>query len=129
MEQLRYCGELPPDIKAYQQYLEDMRRGKTLLQLQGVQAEITPEIRRSWAARSFTPVITPLGVFDEVVCNISYHFHKHGSKYYSITRMTEAAKRYFAHNQGTGKLNDQGLLKFPDGSIFEPDGRIVTFVS
>jgi hypothetical protein len=129
MEQLRYCGELPQDIKAYQQYLDDMRRGKTLLQLQGVQLEITSEIRSSWSARSFTPVITPQGIFDEVVCNISYHFHKHGSKYYSITRMTEEAKLYFARNLGKGKLNEQGLLKFPDGSIYEPDGRIVTFVS
>ena len=129
MEHLRYCGELPHDSKAYQQYLEDMRRGKTLLQLQAVQREVTPEIRRSWSARSFTPVLTPIGVFDEVICNISYHFHKHGSKYYSVTKMTEEAKRFFTANRATAVLNPQGLLKFTDGSIYEPDGRIVTFVS
>jgi hypothetical protein len=129
MEHLRYCGESPQDNKAYQQYLEDMRRGKTLLQLKAVQREMTPAIRQSWSARSFSPVLTPAGVFDEVICNISYHFHKHGSKYYSITRMTEVAKRYFALTRVQAVENPQGLLKFPDGSIYEKDGRIVTFVS
>ena len=129
MEHLRYCGEMPQDNKAYQQYLEDMRRGKTLLQLQAVQREITPEIRQSWSVRTFSPVMTPAGMFDEVVCNISYHFHKHGSKYYSITRMTEEARRFFAANRGSAAENALGLLKFPDGSIYEKDGRIITFVS
>ena len=129
MEHLRYCGELPQDNKAFQQYLKDMKRGKTLLQLQAVQREITPQIRQSWSARTFTPVITPEGMFDEIVCNISYHFQKHGSKYYSITLMTQAAKDYFALNRRSAVINPQGLLKFPDGSIYEPDGRVVTFVS
>jgi hypothetical protein len=129
MEQLRYCGELPQDMRAYQQYLADVRRGKSLQQLMGVRMEMTDEIRRSWSARSFTPVITPQGIFDEVVCNISYHFHKHGEKYYSITRMTEEAKSFWANNQGRGRLTNEGLLKFPEGNIYEPDGRIVTFVT
>lgn len=109
--------------------MEDVRRGKSLMQLQAVQSEITPAIRQSWSARSFTPVWTPAGVFDEVVCNISYHFNKHGSKYYSITQMTEAARQYFAQNRSKAVTNAQGLLKLPDGSIYETDGRIVTFVS
>ena len=129
MEHLRYCGESPQDNKAYQQYLEDMRRGKTLLQLRAVQREITPEIRQSWSSRSFTPVMTPAGMFEEVICNISYHFHKHGSKHYSITRMTAAARQYFQQKHTEAVENVPGLLKFPDGSIYEKDGRIVTFVS
>jgi hypothetical protein len=128
MDHLRYCDGDPHDNKAYQQYLEDMRWAKTLLR-QAVLNEIAQSIRQRSSARSFTAVMTPVGMFDEIVCNISYYFNKQGSKYFSITRMTEAAKQHFATNRARAVLNAQGLLRFPDGRTYETDGRIVTSVS
>ena len=40
--------------------------------------------------------------------------------------MTEAAKQYFELNKSKSKL-EGGNLKFPNDSVFMPDGRIVTF--
>jgi hypothetical protein len=90
-----------------------------------VQKEVTSEIRQSWSARSFTPVQTSQGIFDDVVCNISYHFNKHGAKYGSVVIMTQAAQQYFKQNRHLAVLSS-GILKLPDG-LFEQDGRIITF--
>src|ERR671939_370238 len=95
VEHLLYSGESPEDRFAYQRYLNDIKRGKSLFQLKAVAREMTLDIRRSWSERSFTPVSTPEGNFDAVVCNVSYHFHKHGSKYGSIGLMTQEAREYF----------------------------------
>ncbi len=127
IEHLPYKGESPQDRLAYQRYLADIKRGKSLLQLKAVAREMTPDIRQSWSARSFTVVSTPEGDFDAVVCNISYHFNKHGSKYGSIRVMTQEAKRYFQQYRQQATPNGFGLLKLPNGSLFELDGRIVTY--
>ncbi len=128
VEHLPYRGESPHDRFSFQRYIDDVRRGKSLLQLLAVNREMTPEIRQSWAARSFTRVVTPEGEFDETVCNVTYHFHKHGSKYGSIRLMTQAAKHYFQQHRHEAVETGFGLLRFPDGSLFEKSGRIVTFV-
>jgi hypothetical protein len=125
MEHLPYRGESPSDRFAYELYREEIKRGKTLLQLMAVQKEATPEIRKHWSARSFTPVQTSQGIFDDVVCNISYHFNKHGAKYISVALMTQEAQKYFVANHHAAILSN-GILKLPRGS-FEQDGRIITF--
>jgi hypothetical protein len=73
-------------------------------------------------------VSTPDGDFDAVVCNVSYHFHAHGQKYGSIRLMTQLAKQFFEQQRQQAVDNGYGLLKLPDGSLFERDGRIVTYV-
>jgi hypothetical protein len=128
VEELLYGGEPASDRLAYQRYLADVHRGKSLLQLQAVAAGLTPEVRRHWSPRSFTPVRTPTGEFDAVVCNVAYHFHKHGQRYGTVARMTEAALRAYREHQREKVRRADGLWKLPDGSLFEPDGRIVTFV-
>jgi hypothetical protein len=129
IEYLPYGGESPRSWTVFQQYLSEVQRGKSLLQLKAVAAGITPEIRRSWSARSFTKVQTSDGEFDEVVCNISYHFHKHGQKYGDIRRMTDAALRAFLEHRHEATVREtDGILRLPDGSLFEVDGRIITFV-
>jgi hypothetical protein len=125
VERLPYQGESPADRLAYQQYLDDVQRGKSLLQLIAVKKATTPEIRRSWSPRSFTAAQTSQGIFDDVICNISYHFNKHGSKYGTVALMTHAAQQYFTQNRRQA-IPSAGLLKLPRG-IFEQDGRIVTF--
>jgi hypothetical protein len=126
MEHLPYRGESASDRFAYERYRDEVKRGKSLLQLMAVQKALTPEIHRSWSPRSFTAVKTSQGVFDDVVCNISYHFNKHGTKYGSIALMTRAAQQYLNHNRHLA-VPFSGLLRLPDGSLFEQDGRIVTF--
>jgi len=126
IEHLPYLGESPSDRYAYEKYLEEVKRGKSLLQLMAVKVQITPEIRKSWSARTFTAVQTSQGAFDDLVCNISYHFNKHGAKYGSIAVMTQAAQQYFRENRSKA-FSQAGLLRFPSGSLFEQDGRIVTF--
>lgn len=129
IEYLLYGGEAPQNQAAFQRYLAEVQRGKSLLQLQAVAAAITPAIRQSWSARSFTPIQTSHGRFDQVVCNVSYHFHKHGQKYGTIQRMTDEARRYFLSHRAEAEVRKtDGLLVFPNGSLYEPDGRIVTFV-
>jgi hypothetical protein len=129
-ESLLYGGESPKNWITVQRYLLDVQRGKSLLQLKAMADELTPEIRRQWSPRTFTPIHTSESVFDEVVCNISFHFHKHGQVYVTARRMTDAALRYFReHRSESVKREKDGLLQFPDGSLFEVDGRIVTFVS
>ena len=127
-EYLPYRGESPQDRLAYERYLVDVKRGKSFLQLKAVASQMTPDIRRSWSARSFTAVSTPEGEFDAVICNVSYHFHTHGHKYGSIRFMTQHAQQYFEQNRQQAVDNAYGLLRFPDGSLFESDGRIVTYV-
>lgn len=128
-EFLLYGGESPQNRIAYDRYLQDVQRGKSLLQLQAVAESITPHIRENWSARSFTPVETSAGRFDEIVCNISYHFHKHGQKYGTIQRMTDEALRYFQEHRSQAQLrNTDGLLILPNRSLYEPNGKIVTFV-
>jgi hypothetical protein len=87
-EDLPYRGESPKDRLAYERYLADIKRGKSGLQLRAVAEESIPEIRRSWSARSFTPVSTSAGEFDAIVCNVSYYFHGHGQDFGSIRLMT-----------------------------------------
>jgi hypothetical protein len=127
IEHLPYSGESPSDRYAYERYREEVKRGKNLLQLMAVRNQVTPEIRKSWSARTFTAVQTSQGLFDDLICNISYHFNKHGAKYGSIAAMTRAAQQYFRENRSRASLR-AGLLLFPNGSLFEQDGRIVTFV-
>jgi hypothetical protein len=128
IEHLPYNGEPPQDRFAHQQYLADLKRGKSLIQLKAVASEMTPDVRQSWSVRSFTSVSTPEGNFDAIVCNASYHYNKHGSKYGSIRLMTQQAKRYFQQHRHQATPNGFGLLKLPNGSLYETDGRIVTFV-
>jgi hypothetical protein len=128
-EYLLYGGESSNDRIAYQRYLADVQRGKSLLQLQAVAEGITPEIRKAWSPRSFTKIETSEGTFDEVICNISYHFHKHGQKFGTIEKMTEEAQRLFRDRRSEARVRKtDGLLQFPGGSLFEINGRIVTFV-
>lgn len=128
IEYLLYGGESPKSRFAFERYLAEVKRGKSLLQLQAVAEAITPDIRRSWSARSFTPIQTAERVFDEIVCNISYHFWKHGQKYCSIRRMTDEALRFFHKHRCEAKIRKaDGLLVLPGGSLFEPTGKIVTF--
>jgi hypothetical protein len=129
VEYLLSGGESPQDLFAREQYRLDIMRGKSLLQLQAVADSITPQIRQSWAPGSFTPIQTPVGRFDEIVCNLSYHFHKHGQKYGTIQSMTDEALRYFHGHRNEATIREtDGLLVFPNGSLFEQNGRIVTFV-
>jgi len=99
-----------------------------LLQLKAVAKQMSSDIRRSWSPRSFTAVTTPEGQFDAVVCTVSYHFHKHGQTYGSIRVMTHKAMQYFEEHRNEAVDCGNGLLRFPDGSLFERDGRIVTYV-
>jgi hypothetical protein len=125
VERLPWQGESASDRLAYEKYLQDVERGKSLLQLIAAKKAITPQIRKSWSARSFTAVQTPQGIFDDVICNISYHFNKHGTPYGSVAAMTLAAQQYFRQNRQLARL-ENGVLKLPRGN-FEPDGRIITF--
>lgn len=126
VEHLPYQGESSSDRFAYERYRDEVKRGKSLLQLIAVQKAVTPEIRRSWSPRTFTPVQTSQGLFDDVVCNISYHFTKHGAKYGSVDQLTHAAQHYFTQNRRLAVV-ESGLFRLPNGSLFEQDGRIVTF--
>jgi hypothetical protein len=125
VERLPYQGESADDRLAYQHYLKDVERGKSLLQLIAAKKATTPQIRSSWSARSFTAVHTPQGIFDDVICNISYHFNKHGAPYGTVAAMTLAAQQYFRQNRHQAK-SVGGVLKLPNGT-FELDGRIITF--
>jgi hypothetical protein len=127
IEYLPYSGESPQDRKAFAQYMEEVKRGKSLLALVAMRKALTPEIRKSWYAGTFGTIDTSEGVFDDLTCNLAYHFGKHGARYGTIANMTKAAVRYFAANRATAKLV-AGMLKFPNGSIFTTDGRIVTFI-
>lgn len=126
MEQLPYRGESPQDRLAFEKYLDEVKRGKSLLALVAMRDALTPAIRSSWYPGSFTKIKTSEGEFDELVCNLAYHFGKHGDSYGDIATLTRAAKQYFNQNRAQAKLV-AGKLKFPNGSIFMPDGRIVTF--
>jgi hypothetical protein len=66
-------------------------------------------------------------ITEDVVCNISYHFNKHGARFGTIAAMTRAAQRYFMENRQPAKL-EVGILKFPNDSKFETEGRIITFI-
>lgn len=126
LEHLPYRGESASDVTAFQRYRSEATdRGKSLLALVDVRKELTPEIRRCWSARSFTPIQTSEGVFDEVTCNISYHFKEHGSRYDSIAEFTRAALEHFRQFRNLAILSD-GILKLPRGR-YEQDGRIITF--
>lgn len=125
-EPMPYRGESPQDRRAFSQYLEEVKRGKSLLALVAMRDALTPEIRRAWHPGTFTDIETSEGRFDELTCNLAYHFGKHGEKYASVAQMTQAARRYFDTHRSQAKLAD-GMLRFPNGSIFTLDGRIVTF--
>ncbi len=126
VEQMPYHGESAQDRAAFARYIDDVKRGKSLIALVAMRNALTPEIRRSWYAGTFTPIETPQGRFDELTCNLAYHFGEHGSKYGNIASMTKAAKQYFELNRSKGQLVD-GKLKFANRGVFMPDGRIVTF--
>jgi hypothetical protein len=125
-EHLPYAGESAQDRSAFQRYLSDAERGKTALQLTAVARQLTPDLRHHWSPRSFGPVVTPVGEFDSLVCNVSYHFHRHGQKYGSIRLYTEAALRYFELESGRTTPDEHGLIKFKSG-ILDAQGRIVSF--
>lgn len=125
-EQLPYSGESAKSALAFKRYLEDAERGKTSLQLLAVSQQITPVIRSSWSGRTFTSVQTPVGLFDPIVCNISYHFHKHGQTFGTILVFTREAKRYFEENRANAVSGEGNLLKLPRG-IYEADGRVVSY--
>jgi hypothetical protein len=125
-EHLPYAGESAQDSQAFARYLADVKRGKTGLQLNAVAQQLTPDLRIRWLPQSFTGVVTPEGTFDAVVCNVSYHFHKHGQKYGNIRRYTEAASVYFDQHRPHASPNPKGLIKLPLGT-FDRRGRIVTF--
>ena len=127
IEYLSYCGESPQDRRAFAQYMEEVKRGKSLLALVAMRKALTPEIRKCWFAGSFGTIETSEGVFGDLTCNLAYHSGNHGERYGTIANMTKAAKRYFDANRPTAKLVG-GMLRFPNGSIFTADGRIVTFI-
>lgn len=126
VEQMPYRGESPQDRHAFAEYMNDVSRGKSLLALIAMRNALTTEIRKHWYEGTFTPIETTQGRFDELTCNLAYHFGKHGAKYGDIARMTAAAQQYFALNRSKARLVD-GKLKLPNGGVFMPDGRIVTF--
>lgn len=127
IEYLPYSGESPQDRRAFAQYMEEVKRGKSLLALVAMQKALTPEIRKCWYVGTFGAIETSEGTFDDLTCNLAYHFGKHGERYGTIANMTKAARRYFDANRPAAKLVG-GMLKFPNGSIFTADGRIVTFI-
>jgi hypothetical protein len=89
---------------------------------------MTPEIYRSWSARSFTPIQTSEGIFDEIVCNIAYHFKEHGYKYYeNIAQFTHAGVEHFRQFHNVGLVLSDGILDLPKG-LYERDGRIISFM-
>jgi len=126
MEILRSKGESPKDRAAHGRYLKEVERGKSALQLQAVKDQMTTDIRNSWSSRSFTAVNIPSGGFDAVVCNVSYHFHKHGQKYGNIRSYTAAAKKYFEQNKTKAVPDSKGIIKLPKG-IYGETGKIITF--
>lgn len=126
LEHLPYKGESSKDRLAFKRYADDVVRGKSLLQLTATAKAFTPGLRQSWSPRSFTGVVTPVGEFDEVICNVSYHFNKHGAKFGTVGKFTRAAKDYFKRNRQRAKPQGDGTLKLPHGT-YEQDGRIVTF--
>jgi hypothetical protein len=87
-EQMPYRGESPQDRLAFSRYLEKVKRGKSLLALVAMRDALTPAIRRAWHSGSFTAIETSEGRFDELTCNLVYHFGKHGENYASIAQMT-----------------------------------------
>ncbi len=107
--------------------MEEVQRGKSLLALVSMRNALTPEIRKYWYEGTFGTIETSEGTFDALTCNLAYHFGKHGEKYHTIANMTTVAKQYFVANRAKAKLVD-GVLKFPNGSIFTTDGRIITFI-
>ena len=125
-EHLPYNGESAQDRFAYDRYLGDVKRGKSALQLQSVAGQLRPDLKQSWAPRSFTGVSTSVGKFDATVCNVSYHFHVHGQKYGNIRLYTETARRYFRKYGHTVAPDAKGLIKLPHG-VFDRAGRIVSF--
>jgi hypothetical protein len=126
VEDLPYKGEVARDAKAFAKYMADAARGKTLLQLQAVAGQLTPELRRYWAPQTFTRVVTAAGKFDATVCSVSYHFHTHGQKHGNIRQYTEAARRYFEQNKKKASADAKGIIRLPMGN-FDRDGRIITF--
>jgi hypothetical protein len=69
VEQFPYSGESPNDPRAFQRYMEDCKRGKSLLLLIEVRNAVTPQIASAWSPRSFTDLQTTQGLFSAVVCN------------------------------------------------------------
>jgi hypothetical protein len=127
IEEMPYLGEAPADRKAFAKYMEEVKRGKSLLALIAMRDALTPEIRACWYEGSFGTIETSQGQFDELTCNLSYHFGKHGDKYGTILNMTAIAISYFKTQRHEAR-EENGMLRFPNGSIFTSDGRIVTFI-
>jgi hypothetical protein len=119
-------SESPKDRKAHANYLKDVERGKSALQLDAVKKQMTTSIRNSWSPRSFTDVKIPSGQYDATVCNVSYHFHKHGQRYGNIRAYTEAAVKYFEQNHAKAKPDGSGIIKLPKGT-YDKNGKIITF--
>ena len=64
IEYLPYSGESPQDRKAFAQYMEEVKRGKSLLALVAMRDALTPEIRKCWFVGTFGTIETSEGVFD-----------------------------------------------------------------
>jgi hypothetical protein len=126
VENLPSKGESPKDRTAHSNYLKDVERGKSALQLDAVKKQMTTEIRNSWSPRSFTEVKIPSGQYDATVCNVSYHFHQHGQKYGNIRDYTQAARKYFEQNKTGAVPDSSGVIRLPKGR-FDKNGRIITF--
>lgn len=86
MEQMPYRGESPQDRHAFAEYMNDVNRGKSLLALIAMRKALTPEIRKNWYEGTFTPIETTQGSFDELTCNLAYHFGKHGANLATLQR-------------------------------------------
>jgi hypothetical protein len=68
VEQMPYRGESAQDRATFARYIDDVKRGKSLIALVAMRNALTPEIRKSWYAGAFTPIETPQGRFDELTC-------------------------------------------------------------
>jgi hypothetical protein len=121
-EYLLSGGESPKDVGAYMQYRLDAQRGKTMLQLKAVAEEVNPEVHTHWSPRSFTPIETDVGVFNAIVCNIAYHFHKHGQTFRTVQRMTDEALRAFREHRHEAVIRADGLLQIKDIGLTSPMG-------
>lgn len=127
IEQLPYRGESPQDRGAFTRYMGDVSRGKSLLALMAMRDALTPATRACWFEGTFGAIETSEARFDELTCNLSYHFAEHGHRYGTIANMTGIAMRHFKAHRGEARAVN-GVLKFPNGSMFTLDGKIVPFI-
>jgi hypothetical protein len=114
------------DRFAYQQWLNWVGSGKSLFQLQAMKEAATPEIRASWVPSTFTPHRIGNEEFDALVCNLSYHFFKHGEHFGTVKRFTDAALLYFRENRAQAEVTPEGHLLLPKGR-YTRTGQIISY--